>query len=608
MTFRKISLIITAAVLCAAVLFFAVYTIAASKAHDDLYAAGSRQLQIIALDLQSILDKFESMPFVLGNLADVELVLHHPHDQAAVARLNHRLEAISARSHVLAIYMMNTDGVTLAASNWREQTSFVGRDFAFRPYYKEALSGRLGRFYGIGNVSSAPGYFMAQPIYATTAVAPDKPIGVMVVKVDLSELERTWSSSEDPITLVDQSGVVFLSNRPDWKYHSLTPLAPNLQDELAGTHQYADQRITPVSTIPAALRRSFGDHVKQGIDKQGWQLMLFPSQQRIVRMAWLWSMWVALILVIAMLSLWAIHQRRRRLQERRESRKALQRIEQELEAMIAVRVQELRQANHALENKYNALQETESLLRSTQNELVQAGKLAMLGQMAAGVTHELNQPLAAIRAFADNAVQFIRRGQLPQVEENLEHISSASARMGKIIAQLKGFARKTGDAIAVVDLPQAVEAAALLLRNECQQQGIRIEVDVRHQLQVMGDAVRTEQVLVNLLRNAIDAMSLPPTSDDKCISVIIERDGQHHKTHALIRIRDNGPGIAAEVVPHLFEAFFTTKPSGKGLGLGLAISSSIIQAMNGQLSAQNLPQGGAEFMIRLPLPGSGMEK
>ncbi|MBB3211618.1 two-component system C4-dicarboxylate transport sensor histidine kinase DctB [Herbaspirillum sp. Sphag1AN] len=608
MTSRKAILSLTAAALCAAVLFFAVYTIAASKARDDLYAAGSRQLQIIALDLQSILDKFESMPFVLGGLADVEQVLHHPDDLSAVKRLNHRLESISAQSHVLAIYMMDANGVTLAASNWREQTSFVGRDFAFRPYYKEALSGRLGRFYGIGNVSSAPGYFMAQPIYAAAASGTDKPIGVMVVKVDLSELERTWNSSEDPITLVDHSGVVFLSNRSDWKYHSLAPLATGLQEELAGTHQYADQRITPVGAMPPALRRGFGEHVMQQIDKQGWQLMLFPSQQRIARMAWLWSMWVGLVLVIAVLSLWAVHQRRRRLQERQESRHALQRIERELEATIAVRVQELRQANQALESKYSALQDTESLLRSTQSELVQAGKLAMLGQMAAGVTHELNQPLAAIRAFADNAVQFVRRGQLPQVEENLEHISNASARMGKIIAQLKGFARKSGDAIAVVDLPQAVDAAVLLLRNECQQQGIRIVVQVRSQVQVMGDAVRTEQVLVNLLRNAIDAIGLHNDADDKCIGIEIERDSEHLQTYALIRIRDTGPGIAAEVVPHLFEAFFTTKPSGKGLGLGLAISSSIVQAMNGQLSAQNLPQGGAEFTIRLPLSEQGMEK
>jgi len=601
MTSRKTPILITVVALCAVAVFFATYFIAAGKARNDLRAAGQRQLQIVALDLQSILDKFETMPFALGALADVDQVLHHPDDAEAVARLNQTLQSIQRQSRVLAIYMMDDKGMTLAASNWNEDTSFVGRDFGFRPYFSEALAGRFGRFYGIGNVSSEPGYFMAQPIYpAGVPRGQGAPIGVMTVKVDLSEFEHTWRSSDDPITLVDSSGVVFLSNRPLWKYHSLRPLDSRRQQELAGTHQYADQPIASVGSMRREQRRGFGEHIMQAIPKQGWQLMLFPSQARIARVAMLWAMWVALVMAIAAISLWALYQRRRRLQERLESRDALRRAAQELDATIAVRTQELRVANQALEGRYAKLQQTESLLRSTQNELVQAGKLAMLGQMAAGMTHELNQPLAAIRAFADNAVQFIRRGQLPQVEENLEHISSASAHMGKIIGQLKGFARKSGDAIAVVDLPQTVEAAVLLLRNEFQQQAVAIEIDVRHPVQVMGDAVRTEQVLINLLRNAIDAVDSVELVADKRVTVILDREGIGAGAEVVIRIRDTGPGIPDEVVPHLFEPFFTTKSTGKGLGLGLAISSSIVQAMNGQLSAHNLPEGGAEFIVRLP--------
>jgi len=595
-------MLITAAALCAAAVFFVTYFVAAGKARADLQDAGNRQLQIIALDLQSIIDKFESMPFVLGDLAEVDQVLRHPGDREAVMRLNRRLQAIREQSQVLAIYMMDNRGMTLAASNWNEENSFVGRNFGFRPYFQEALSGHFGRFYGIGNVSTEPGYFMAQPIYPAAAESQHgQPIGVMVVKVDLTELERTWRGSEDPITLVDSGGVVFLSNLPQWKYHSLTALGMTLQQELAHTHQYADQVITPVNVLPRPLQRGFGEHVMRPIGKQGWQLMLFPSQQRITRIALLWSIWVALVMAITAISLWALYQRRRRLQERREARMAMLRLEQELDATIAARVQELRVANQALEGKYAALQDTESLLRSTQNELVQAGKLAMLGQMAAGVTHELNQPLTAIRAFAENAVQFMRRGQLSQVEENLDYISSASVRMGSIIAQLKGFARKSGGLIAVVDLAQSVAAAVLLLRSEFEQHGVDIHIDVRSQVQILGDAVRTEQVLINLLRNAIDAVETKVA--DKRVTVVLERDGKH----AFIRICDNGAGIADDVAPHLFEPFFTTKPSGKGLGLGLAISSSIVQAMNGQLSAHNLAEGGAEFIVCLPLPDHAME-
>src|SRR5450830_1610283 len=157
MTSRKRPILIAVVALCAVAVFFASYFVAAEKARSDLHAAGERQLQIVALDLQSILDKFETMPFALGALADVDQVLHHPDDAEAVARLNQTLQSIQRQSRVLAIYMMDDKGMTLAASNWNEDTSFVGRDFGFRPYFSEALAGRFGRFYGIGNVSSEPG-------------------------------------------------------------------------------------------------------------------------------------------------------------------------------------------------------------------------------------------------------------------------------------------------------------------------------------------------------------------------------------------------------------------------------------------------------------------
>ena len=579
----------------ALLVFCATYRLAAVKAGSDIRAAGERQLQIIALDLASILEKFETLPFALGFQADVRQALEHPDDAAVIRRLNLALQTIQRQSKVVSIYMMDRNGKTLASSNWDEAISFIGRDFGFRPYFREAIRGGAGRFYGIGNASSEPGYFIAQPIYRQPSEqGKGVPIGVMAVKVDLSEFEHTWRSSDDPVTLVDHSGVVFLSNRPAWKYHSLQPLDAQLQQELAGTHQYADRVITPVSAMPPALRSGFGEHIERSIERQGWRLMLFPSQQRIHRVALLWSMWVGLLIAIAVISIWALYQRRRRLQEQMESRDALRRAAEELDARIARRTEELMQANRDIETKYARLKQTESLLRTTQNELVQAGKLTMLGQMAGGVTHELSQPLAAIRAFADNAVKFLARGQSGQVEENLEHISEASAHMGKIIAQLRGFARKNGETIAPVDLQKSIEAATLLLRNEFEQRQVTLLIEIADQVQIVGDAVRTEQVLINLLRNALEAVD---TVTDKIVSVRLTREAGM----AVITIHDSGPGIDAHAAGHLFEPFFTTKSSSKGLGLGLAISSSIVQAMDGQLSARNHVAGGAEFVVRLPV-------
>ncbi|NUU02280.1 sensor histidine kinase [Herbaspirillum robiniae] len=571
------------------------YRLALNKARADQKSMGAAQLQIAALDLESILQKFEALPFALGFQSDVRQVLQHPEDELAVDRLNRAFKTIQQQSRAVHIFMINPAGLTLASSNWDDEFSFVGRDFGFRPYFREAVLGRAGRFYGIGNVSSEPGYFIAQPIYRRQDQADgDVPIGVMVVKVDLAEFEHTWRSSDDPITLTDAGGVVFLSNRPEWKYHSLGPLAGNVQQELAGTHQYADLPITPVSALPAALQRGFGEHVSRPVGRLGWQLMLFPSQARMVRSATLSALAAALAMAALAISLLAWYQHRRRVQERLESRDALRRAAEELDHRIAQRTGELTAANQAIAVKYEKLQQTETLLRTTQNELVQAGKLAMLGQMAAGVTHELNQPLAAIRAFADNSVKFLARGQTAQVAENLEHISGASANMGKIIAQLKGFARKSGELVSAVDLRQTIEAAALLLGSEFQNHRVEIAIDVRQAAQVTGDAVRTEQVLINLLRNALDAVEEEPV---KRVRVVLDvEDGQ-----AVVRIRDSGAGIPDEVAPHLFEPFFTTKSSSKGLGLGLAISSSIVQAMNGQLTAHNHEEGGAEFIVRLPL-------
>ncbi|HEY1148174.1 MAG TPA: ATP-binding protein, partial [Pseudoduganella sp.] len=302
----------------------------------------------------------------------------------------------------------------------------------------------------------------------------------------------------------------------------------------------------------------------------------------------------ALLLVCGFVSYWALHQRRRRMEEKVASAR-------ELESRIAERTHQLRETNQNLEYKYTKLQQTEKMLRSTQNELVQAGKLAMLGQMAAGMTHELNQPLAAIRAFADNARTFLARGQSEQAAGNLSHISDAAARMGAIISQLKGFARKD-ETITQVDLARAARASAFLLESDFRHRDVALEINTgEEQVLVAGDTVRIEQVLINLIRNALDAVEGSPT---RRVCVSLDRaEGQ-----GIVRIRDTGPGISDDVAAHLFEPFFTTKPTGKGLGLGLAISSSIVQAMNGQLTARNREDGGAEFEVRFPLMNEGAQE
>lgn len=588
------------------------YLLAERRVDAEVRASSARQLDIISRDLESILERSETLPYSLSFDTTALQVLREPGDAAAVHRLNLVLQSVQRQAQVSAIYMMDRNGKALAASNWDQPLNFVGRNFVFRPYFSNAANGKPGRFYGIGTATGEPGYFITQPIFADAAGYTDRnavPEGVMAVKVDLSELERNWRSSEEPLALADANGVVFLCNRQDWKYHGLHPLSKAVQDELVRTYQYARKEIVPIATLPASSRSGFAEPVAHSLGHLGWQLMLFPSEARIQRTALSWAAASALLLTLAGISFLAWHQRRRRMEERLLSRQAMQRAREELETAIEQRTGELLTANKNLEIKLAKLEEADSLLRSTQNELVQAGKLTMLGQIAAGIAHELTQPLAAIQAFADNAIVFLARGQAKQTEQNLTHISSASAHIGEIVRQLKGFASSNRDDIAPVDLAKAVESAAVLLQNEFRRRGAQLKVQSLDDLAVSGDRVRIEQVLINLMHNALDALDALDTIDAgerKEVTVILERaDAQ-----AVVHVCDSGAGIAKDMVPHLFEPFHSTKTAGRHLGLGLAIAATIVQATNGKLTAQNRTEGGAEFIVTWPLaaPSTQQEK
>ena len=546
----------------------------------------------MALDLEATLERFETLPFALSFQPDAVHTLAHPDDAALIARFNQTLKAIQGQAKDAAIYLMDASGKTLATSNYDTTQDYTGRNFGFRPYFLDALRGGAGRFYGIGSTTNKPGYFIAQPVYASAEKG--QPIGVIAVKISLDDFARTWRKIEESVALADRWGVIFLANRPAWRYHSLGVLAADTLRDIAATTQYMGQDIVPLSALPAPARQEFAEHVAQPVSRLGWQLMIFPAQKPIARVATLWALAAALLLTVSSMSWWAAHQRKRRIEERGQARQAMQQAAEDLEQNIIARTAELTTANHSLAAKYATLKATEHLLRNTQNELVQAGKLTMLGQMAAGVTHELSQPLTAIRAFADNARTFLARGQLDPAVQNLSHISAASERMGAIIGQLKGFARKSDEALVPVDLAQSIRTSALLLENDFARNGARLQIDIEHAAQVTGDAVRIEQVLINLMRNALDAVQ---DRDHKSVQLLLSRDDDD----ALVRIRYSGVGIPEDVVAHLFEPFFTTKATGAGLGLGLAISSSIVQAMNGRLEAHNQPAGGAEFSLWLPL-------
>ena len=583
-------------VVTAAVWVTAAYFQGAQKASDAAHEVSSRQLQIIALDLEATLERYETLPFVLSFQSEAAQTLRQPGNAELIRRFNHTLRDIQRQAKVAAVYVMDHTGKTVAASNWETPQDYTGKNFSFRPYFQDALHGSAGRFYGIGSTTSEPGYFIAQPIYDNTR--PGEAVGVVAVKISLDYLASNWLTIVDPVALADRWGVIFLSNRSDWRYRSLKPLPPAARQQIETSLQYVGATIAPLSALQPPPTMHPGTEVTQNVGRLGWNLAVYPSQRPVVRAGLLWAFTASLLYAIALVSVWAVHQRKRRMEERGLAKQALQEAAEDLERRIVQRTEDLTRANSNIEARFIKLQETEHLLRSTQNELVQAGKLTMLGQMAAGVTHELNQPLTAIRAFSDNALTFLARGQQQRVEENLAHISAAATRMGTIISQLKGFARKSDAAVETVNLVHSIRASALLLESDFKKAGASLQFDMPQAVQVSGDAVRIEQVLINLMRNALDAVR---GSDVKVVLVTLGLDG----SDARVCVADSGPGIADDVAQRLFEPFFSTKGSGEGLGLGLAISSSIVQALNGRLIAANRwtdgAVAGAEFSLWLPL-------
>lgn len=272
--------------------------------------------------------------------------------------------------------------------------------------------------------------------------------------------------------------------------------------------------------------------------------------------------------------------------ERKQYEAQLQRARDALETRVEERTSDLRRTNARL------LEEMQQH-RSTQNELIQTAKLAVLGQLAAGINHELNQPLTAIRNYADNAAAFLKLGKSERVEVNLREIAGLTDRMAKIIHPLKEFARQSSDQTGPTSLQAVRDGAMSIMYGRLDKSGVELNWPDLSDVYVRGDTLRLEQVLVNLLSNAMQAMEASPV---KRIDVSLER----RQGVVRLSLHDSGPGIAGEDTQRVFEPFYTTKQRGKGLGLGLSISHRIMENLGGRLSAENHPAGGAVFIMELP--------
>jgi two-component system C4-dicarboxylate transport sensor histidine kinase DctB len=592
---RLLVFIVLAAALAAACAL--TWNIAWQRGIDELRRNAALRVDRTTSTLKSTLDRYEYLPYLLSRHPFIQDVLDDP-NAPNIARANRYLEDLNGRARATVTYIIRTNGLCVAASNWRAPDTFVGSEYQFRPYFIDAAQGNTGRFFGLGTVSREPGYYISQPVYRE---GTRELTGVAVVKLNLEWLQSADAS--EPLIVTDDHGVIFLSSVPAWKYHTVRPLPKNIEASVFATRQYAQQTITPlpltvVRTLPGdaqIVRVGIGRNARsylatrRSIGEPDWQLTTMAPLDPVESAARTSAIVTGLVFVSLCLLAFYWRMRRVRVRDMIRGREMLQTAYAELNQRVAERTADLSEANEQLTKEVSERTRAEQDLRAAHDELIQASKLAALGQMAAGITHELNQPLAALRSFSDNTRVLIERGDQVAARENLEAIASLTERMGHITNQLKLFVAKARPRNARTDVARALRNVLAMLRPRMQ----NVALDVAPELGgenasvfVRCEDLRLEQVLINLIGNALDAAA---SCDLPHISILID-------------MRDNGPGIPADVLPRLFEPFFTTKEMGHGLGLGLAISSAIARDYGGTLVARNLaavpevdgPEGGTQ--------------
>ncbi|MDB5554045.1 MAG: his Kinase domain protein [Rhizobium sp.] len=546
----------------------------------SLQANSALRLAVSALSGQ--LKRYEPLPALIADHDNIKELISKPHDPALRSAANLYLKEINTLLRSSDIYVMTLDGETIAASNYNEPTSFVGENFSYRPYFQRAAEGHQARFYALGTTSAKRGYYFASPVKLAGKVA-----GVIVFKVDIDAIETSWRGGEYKIIVHDPEGIVFMSGSPAWLYSGIMPLTKDRLERTAASRRYSD---AVLKELP--VRRSqMADHALMTIDSTengaeylvlsqymrdaDWTVSVLLDTRSVHSQARTTIVALLLFLTLAGVVLTVMLQRRARLKEQMQSDI---RAKAELERRVEERTADLARVNRQL--------------HKTQADLVQAGKLAGLGQMSAALSHELNQPLAAAKTYADSAALLIDRKRTDEAQDNLRRISNLIDRMASISRHLRNFARKPNEKLGAVAVQDVLHDTLEIVSTRLASADATLVSELGPSLTVKAGSVRLQQVLVNIISNAADAVE---GLDDRRIHVSAERVGER----VVIEIRDHGPGVPLAIVERIFDPFFTTKKVGAGLGLGLSISYNIIKDFGGHLVASNHPEGGAVFRIEL---------
>ena len=583
---------------------------------NSIAAKAEDSLNVYTGDLLIELDKFEALPFILSKNPLFLQLLQSPGDSRKRQAVNAELERINNLAETSAVYILNAHGRVISSSNWNQRVSFIGEDLSFRPYFQQAMQGDPGHYYALGNTSKIRGYYFAAPIYNGERI-----IGAITVKVHLQRFEDNWAKGFEKVVVTDPHGVIFISSYKLWLLQSLYPLQNQTIKKLQESQRYGN--ISPQSLSSGepfsdkdglrfiSLKSGSLPYVKAGNEARKNQLYLIRSQE-MPDAGWTVHiisdishvdiqvrnivLLVAFLLIILFLSSALLHNKKRAISRQKEievqANKALQELNEQLEQRVQERTHELTRANLHLTREVQERKRTEQELRDTHEELIQAGKLAAIGQMSASITHEISQPLAAIRMYAENSLVLLDDGESEQVRINLNDITELVINMSRITTHLKSFARKSSGTLKPVGLRLSIQNVMILLSMEIKKTGTIINNMIDEQIIVLADQLRLEQVFMNIISNALDAVD---GQEEKTIDITAEKQEKIIE----LRVHDSGPGISKENFKVIFEPFFTRKQRGKGLGLGLSLSKSIMIDLGGSIQVDNHRDGGAVFKVHL---------
>jgi two-component system C4-dicarboxylate transport sensor histidine kinase DctB len=536
--------------------------------------------------LNSELQKFRLLPLVLSENPEIAPALRGG-DPAAQRGLNATLELLAARTDATVIYAIDRQGRTVAASNWRLPTSFVGQVYGFRPYFRDAMERGASELFALGTVSGRPGLYLARRVDRD-----GQALGVVVVKVEFDDVEAAWARAPGITIVTDAHGVILVTSIPAWRFQTTQALDAATLADARRTLQFGPRPPRRAPLVIEGVAANVGTDGKaqryraavEPAPLAGAHLIHLAPLEPPLAAARTQALLIALAILLAagMFLGFALRSaEKRRLQRHHQAR---------LEAEVERRTAELREANALLIVESDERIEADRRYRAAREELAQASRLGSLGQITAGVAHEINQPVAAIRTFAENAATFLDRAAPDNARANLKQIVSLTERIGTITAELRAFARRKTPAEGNAELGSVLDGTLLLLGERARGVVTLKVARTLRQVIVRGDRIRLEQILINLLQNALDAVG---TAKEARVIVEGARDGDIVR----ISVIDNGPGVDPEIVDTLFSPFTTAKPGG--LGLGLAIARDIAREFRGDIAHMANPAGGAVFHLSL---------